>query len=154
MALKENHKIHGWAGHLYAYDLWDDYEYNHGNYDDVVNTISKYKLNDYVTLRKGSLEDAHNDFKGGRPICLLHIDISNDGNVFDYVMDLWSDVLSYGSLIMFEGGSAERDNIHWMKTNGKRSIRDAISNNKLANSIYIYCTYEKFPSITLLLNRS
>ena len=72
----------------------------------------------------------------------MHVDVSNDGDV---ILQLYNNIKKYldkGSILLFEGGSQERDEVHWMKKYNKTPINDIkpIINYKLLT--------EKFPSIS------
>lgn len=98
-------------GHIISYDLWDKYEYydknHHGSKGQVQDDIDKYKLTEYITLADG-------DFKNciAEPFDLLHVDINNDGKV---IQDLAFKTRHKEGLVIFEGGSRERDLVPWMQ---------------------------------------
>jgi len=132
-----------------AYDLWEDYEYNHGNMDDVKKLLSLRNVSHLVNLHKENAYKVHKKYENNM-VDFLHFDISNDGDVFDFVMEKWTPKMRHCGLIFFEGGSEERDNVDWMVKYNKKPIRPAINSNKIANENYIYGTFSKFPSLTVM----
>lgn len=126
------------SGHITCYDLWDSYPWRHSTMDETRNNIEKYGLSKYITLKQMDIEDwilTNPEFD------LLHVDISNDGNVIRRIYDAFN---FHPGHILFEGGSVERDNVEWMVKYNRTPI----------NSIKDYTKYEvlnpKFPSISIL----
>lgn len=142
---QSNHRTH-----IDAYDLWEDYPYNHGSKEAVQKMLQENDLDSFVTLHH---EDAFEVCKryGDHSICLLHVDISNDGEVLRKIVEQWNDKLSFGGMLMFEGGSEERDNVDWMKKYNKKPIKTEIESNLILNKNYIYATYNAFPSLSVFI---
>lgn len=153
LGIKSLHEAEGPFGHLHSYDLFEDYPYRHGNLADVTALLKRNDVSQYVSLEKRDVFKVSESFEDGS-VDFLHIDINNDGDIFDLMLEEWTSKLRYGSIIAFEGGSEERDNIEWMKKYKRPSIKMALEKNKLANSQYIYGTYSKFPSLTILLKKT
>ena len=147
------HEGEGPFGHLHSYDLFEDYPYRYGNLADVTALLEMHNVSQYVSLEKRDAFGVSKLYEDGS-VDFLHIDINNDGNIFNLMMEEWTPKLRYGSIIVFEGGSEERDNIEWMKKYKRSPIKMALEKNKLANSQYIYGTYSKFPSLTILLKKT
>jgi len=137
-------------GHLWGYDLWEDYGYKHGDMDEVYDMLREEKVSSYVTLFKGDAFDVHDEWADNE-IDFLHVDISNDGKVVREIMALWHKKVS--GIIVFEGGSVERDNVEWMGKYDKESIVEELRVNKLINDYYTYYTYNDFPSMTIMFRR-
>ena len=122
------------VGHVYAYDLFEEYQYNNSVKDIVYHNLKYYELDEYVTFKKLNFHEwikEHEDFD------LLHLDISNDGNTILEVYEKYPD-----SKIIFEGGTYERDLIEWMRKYKRKqitSIKDEI-NYRVIN--------EKFPALS------
>jgi predicted O-methyltransferase YrrM len=138
-------------GIVKAYDLFEDYEFNHRNYADVA---KKFEGNQHVEIIKKDAFSVHEEY-GDRSVDFLHVDLSNDGSIIRKIMEQWNDKMVYGGLILFEGGSEERDNIEWMKKYNKEPIKPELESNKIIeDNVYVFCTYLKFPSLTVLLRKS
>jgi hypothetical protein len=125
-ATKLNSEALYFRGHVIAYDLFDDYEFKHGNAVDVHNMLQYEGVSDYATILQGDAYKVHENYNDGE-IDLLHIDISNDGDTFLNMFNLWSSKISQFGRIVFEGGSRDRDNVEWMKKYNRRPIRPVIS---------------------------
>ena len=144
---------------LDAYDLFDDYEYKHGNQAEVEKLLADNDVSQYVNVIKGDAYEVHKNYpnfeedNGVRGLEFLHIDISNTGKVVHDIMKLWHPKIGHRAIVMIEGGSIERDNIDWMKKYNRPSIRQEIDTNKIINKYYIYGTYFEFPSITVMLRK-
>ena len=124
-ATKLNSEATYFEGHVIAYDLFDEYEYNHGNAVDVHNMLKAEGVSDYVTILQGDAYKVHEQHEDGS-IDLLHIDISNDGDTYLKMFQLWKRKISQFGRIVFEGGSEERDKVEWMKKYNKKPIRQAL----------------------------
>jgi len=147
-----NNKWEAITGKLYSYDLWDDYQYKHGNFNEVNNMIKKQGLDEYIELRKGNAYEVYKDFEDNS-IDFLHIDISNNGKTLVDMLPLWRDKLKSNGIVAFEGGSVERDNVEWMKKYKNPSISEELLNNKMIYEDWMYQVLNPFPSLTLLWKR-
>ena len=122
-------------------DLFDDFPYNAADYSFVTN---KYKKNSNVSIYKRDFYKSV-DFYEDNSIDILHIDIANNGETFDFAIQNYLPKVS-GIMIM-EGGSEERDNIEWMIKYDKPKIRPILQ--KYSDSVKIEIL-EDFPSLTLI----
>ena len=148
-ALKFNDKAFGVNGFLYCWDLWDTYEYKHGNKKKVEKLISEYKVTPIVQLSQGDGLEAAQMFPQGS-VDFLHVDISNTGSTLKKVMDFWSHRMKPFGMIAFEGGSIERDNVEWMTKYDKPSIKDELESNQIIKKDFNYFVMSPFPSMTIL----
>lgn len=152
-ALRKNKEEFGLIGHLDAYDIFEEYEFNHGNIEDVRNELLERDLQDYVTLIQQDAFKSHMNYKDNS-VHFLHVDLSNTGEILRKIIEQWDKkIVKYG-VILFEGGSEERDNVEWMLKYGKESIKHELETNKIINSSYIYTIFNKFPSLTMLIKKS
>jgi len=99
------------GGHIFAYDLFEDYPYNHGTVKEVARNLKKYGVEDFVSIKRGNF---FNWLGKWEKFDLLHIDISNDGEIITQAVKKLSKFLDLGSVILFEGGIKARDRIDWM----------------------------------------
>ena len=153
--LKHNHKHKRngeQPGHLDAYDLWNDYPFQHSDMNVVQRTLETEEVSNYVTLFKGDAFECWKAYEN-RSIQFLHIDISNTGEILRKIIKLWDHKMQCGGIIVFEGGSKERDEFDWMTKYDKEKIRPELFSNKIINSNYVYGIYHKFPSLTVLLKK-
>ena len=139
----------GICGHLHSYDLWEDYPHKHTTMEKTQETINLCGIEDFVTLYKMDAYEVSKLYKD-RTVDLLHVDISNDGETFERILELWDPKMRHCGLILFEGGSEERDNVEWMKKYNKKKIRPAMNGSRLLNENYIWGTYSAFPSLTVM----
>jgi len=160
--LEKIHKLRGWKPTLDAYDLFEDYQYKHGQKEEVENLLASNGVQDYVNLVKGDAYKVHANYPDitydeegdpGRGVEVLHIDISNTGKVIHDLIDLWHPKIGGRGIILIEGGSEERDNVEWMTTYDMPSIKSEIESNEIINKFYMYGTYFRFPSMTVLLRK-
>lgn len=138
-------------GHLDAYDLFEDYPYNHSNMAEVQAMINDFGLASQITLHKADAREVHLSQVG--PIDLLHVDLSNDADTIRWVMEKWDPLIVQGGSILFEGGTEERDGIEWMKQYDRPAMKQEFETNKIITDKYIFGTYLKFPGLTHLLKK-
>lgn len=130
LGCKENGK-----GRVKVYDLFDEYEYNHARLSTLVNNIKEYGLLDWVEIEEKNFFDW---VKNPEPFSLLHLDISNTGDILDIV---WDNLRGKGT-VLFEGGSEQRDNVGWMKIYNKKPINQSKAEFQVVNPL--------FPSLSIL----
>jgi predicted O-methyltransferase YrrM len=137
---------------LSAFDLFEDYQYKHGDKEDVLRMLRDSNVDKYVNLLKG---DAYkvNDIFADNSIEFLHVDISNTGKVIKDIISIWHLKLKERAVVCIEGGSDERDNIEWMRKYNMSPIKKELETNELINKNYFYSTYQKFPSMTIMIKR-
>lgn len=124
-----------------ANDLFDDFPYNAANYDFIK---SKYLKNKNVKIYKKDFYKSV-DFYKDNSIDILHIDIANNGDTFDFAINNYLPKVK--GMIIMEGGSEERDNIDWMIMYNKPRIVPVLQ--KYSSSVKIEVLGD-FPSITLI----
>lgn len=124
-----------WGANLKTYDLWDDYEYKHADYNYVKSVIDHIDIHNQVEVLKGNFYEW---IKNPDPVDLLHLDISNDGEVIEAAVE----ALPSGTMILFEGGSTERDEIEWMVKYNKKPINSIKYKYKILTDL--------FPSLSIL----
>ena len=80
-------------------------------------------------------------------IDLLHVDIANNGDVYEYVLNNYIDKMNKDGIIILEGGSIERDNIEWMNKYNKPKIKPIVDKYK---DKYDILTMGNIPSISII----
>lgn len=150
MSVKHNHSLYGHPGILKCYDIWDKYQYNHAIKNEVQERVNKYELQDYVKLEECDAFEVHK-FYSNSDVHLAHIDISNDGAIVEEMLNLWHPKICGRGMIIFEGGSEERDRVEWMIKYNKKPISPFIQNSPVIQEKYWHGIYRKFPSLTILL---
>jgi len=137
MALKQLNN----NGKIHCYDLWEEYPYKHSTLQTTKNNVIKYNVENYVEFFK---QDYYEWLKQPTNFDLMHLDISNDGNTILNTFNSLSTNINNGSIIVFEGGSADRDMVPWMQKYKARpicSVKDEVN--------YVVLD-EQFPSISLI----
>lgn len=137
-------------GHLDCYDLWETYPFRHSRMVDVQETIDKAGLHDWIKLHHcdamhvaGQIESPSLDF--------VHVDISNDGDTYLWAANVFRRFLSDpSSLLVLEGGTADRDKVHWMTAGFHRPIRDVLPS--LSNEWNII-VLQGYPGMTIMGRR-
>tara|TARA_B110000003_G_C16389869_1_gene433919 strand:+ start:17 stop:583 length:567 start_codon:yes stop_codon:yes gene_type:complete len=119
-------------------DLFEGYEYKNSNFENIKTLFSSNKN---VEIFHG---DFFNYYKNSDNFDIIHIDISNDGDIYRFSVENYLPITN--KILILEGGSEERDSIHWMKKYQKPKITDFL--DSLEPEIP-YQTIELFPSITI-----
>ena len=127
-----------------AYDLFDEFIGNHAIKSVLDDKFSKF-LN--VKINKGNFYELHNLLED--EIDIIHIDIANNGDVIEYAIKNYLPKLSKNGILLFEGGSLERDNVEWMQKYNKTPIHPLLQKYENVLDISIIGS---FPSITLIKN--
>ncbi len=122
-----------------SFDIFEEFEGNRPNKE----LIKKFYNYDNVEIKYGNFYDKYLELKDNS-IDILHIDIANDGDVYQFGVEKYYSKLTENGIIILEGGSDERDNVKWMKDYNKRPIKDYLKNIKN------YKTIGNFPSMTII----
>ena len=123
-----------------AYDIFDEFNGNHANN----NNLSRFNN----IINYGDFYKKFNEFQNNS-IDLLHIDIANNGDVILFTIDNYLDKISKNGIIIFEGGSTQRDNVEWMTKYNKKPIYNTLISLKNRKDIHIK-TFGSIPSITII----
>ena len=127
------------GGKIIAYDMWETYEHGHGQtLEEVQQTVDDHGLSDYVELRHGNFYDNPWKSDGINPD-LMHVDINNTGEILPIISALEFPV-------MFEGGSAKRDDVWWMVKFEKTKMYP------LKDEYNYSILNDTFPSISIINN--
>lgn len=110
-------------GHVTSYDLWDSHPYQLEDKADVQKRIDSLGLSEWVTLETGSIWDILPTLPSAN---FYHIDVGNDGSVLKFVERETREARLNGSVVLFEGGSAERDMVKWMVEAKKVPMRGSV----------------------------
>lgn len=128
---------------IIAYDLFEDFNGNHSIKKDIIEKFVNYSN---VKIEYGNFYELNNIIDDN--IDIIHIDIANNGDVFEYSIQNYIPKLSDNGILILEGGSNERDNIEWMNKYNKHKISPVIQKYKEKNiNIQVVGT---FPSITII----
>ena len=125
-----------------AYDLFEDFNGNHSR-EDIFTKFSNYSN---VKIEKANMYSKLLEYEDNS-IDILHVDIANNGEVYEFIFNNAINKVRKGGLILLEGGSEERDNTEWMIKYNKPKIQPILE--KYSNK-YNIKTVENFPSITLI----
>jgi predicted O-methyltransferase YrrM len=122
---------------IQAYDIFDKFNGNHAKKNELVSTFEKYNN---VTINYGDFYEVHKDISN---IDIIHIDIANNGDVFEYAIKNYLPKLSQNGIMIMEGGSEQRDNVEWMMKYNKPKIQPVVKK-------YGLNVVGTFPSITII----
>lgn len=126
-------------GHIFAYDLFEDYQFKHSTLKKTQSNIDRYGVSKYVTLKKGDFEEL---LKSAEDFDMIHVDISNKGDTIERLYGVVKDKVQNGAIALFEGGSEERDKIEWMVKYNCKKLRDA--------NVPFEVVDTRFPSLSII----
>ena len=121
-----------------AIDLFENYSYKNSNYERINNKFSKIEN---VNISYG---DFYEYYKNCNHFDLIHIDISNDADVYKFALENYFPLTK--KLLILEGGSEERDQVFWMEKYKKPKISKYL---KEVKDEYKFQTINLFPSLTI-----
>jgi len=107
--------------------------------------LNKFKHYENVEILK---DDFYSFYKNMKFYDLIHIDISNDKDIFEFAFENY--LPKTRKALLLEGGSIERDNVEWMKKYDKSPINPFLINKKNNYDINII---QEFPSLTIVKSK-
>ncbi len=93
-----------------------------------------------VSINYGNFYEVYKNINN---VDIIHIDIANNGDVYEYAVKNYLPKLSDNGILLMEGGSKERDNVEWMIKYKKPQIQPIIKK-------YGFKVIGTFPSISIL----
>ncbi len=123
---------------IQAYDIFEEFNGNHANRENLVSRFKKYNN---VTINYGDFYNVHNDISN---VDIIHIDIANNGDAFEFAIKNYLPKLSKNGIMIMEGGSEQRDNVEWMIKYNKPKIQPVVKKYGLK-------VVGTFPSITIII---
>ena len=127
-------------GHIIACDLWEKYEFKHTAMDIAQSYLDEWGVEDRATLWQA---DYYQWLENPCRFDMLHLDISNNGDIIEQTLTKLAPQIEAGAIVVFEGGSKERDEVEWMKKFNKRPI------NPLQEKFGFEILDERFPSLSI-----
>ena len=105
---------------IQAFDIFEDFNGTHADKTSLQTRFAPYPN---VSIEYGDFYEVHKDISN---IDIIHIDIANNGDVFEYAMKHYLPKLSEKGIMILEGGSNERDHIEWMVKYNKPKIQPIV----------------------------
>jgi len=130
-----------------AFDIFDDFNGNHSNEREIKELFKQHKN---VEIGYGDFFKLHEDNTTkllDNSIDIIHIDIANNGDTYDYAIKHYMPKLSPDGIMILEGGSEERDEVSWMVKYNKPKIQPILQKY---NELYNIKIIGTLPSITLI----
>ena len=122
---------------IQAYDIFDEFDGCHAKKDKLTALFTDY---DNVSINYGDFYEVHKNISD---VNIIHIDIANDGDIYEYAIKHYLPKLSDKGVLLMEGGSEERDNVEWMIKYNKSPIQPIVKKYGLK-------VIGEFPSITII----
>lgn len=126
-----------------AYDIFEEFNGNGANKERLSQTFTEYKN---VNIQYGDFYKVIDNLCD-ESIDILHIDIANNGEVFEFALTKYITKIKRDGIIILEGGSKERDEIGWMNKYNKPKITPILNKYKDDFKIKIIGT---LPSLTII----
>jgi predicted O-methyltransferase YrrM len=126
---------------ILAYDIFEHFVGNAAHRS----IVDQFAIFPNVQIEEGDFYKKVSDF-ADESIDLLHIDIANDGSVYDFAFTHYLPKLSKNGIMILEGGGEERDNVYWMKKYNKIPIVTTLAKYQMLD----ICVLSPFPSLTIV----
>lgn len=126
-----------------AYDIFEEFNGNGANKERLSQTFSAYTN---VNIQYGDFYKVIDNLCD-ESIDILHIDIANNGEVFEFALTKYIKKIKRDGILILEGGSKERDEIEWMNKYNKPKITPILNKYKDEFKIKIIGT---LPSLTII----
>ena len=130
-----------------GYDLFEEYSYKSFSYQDALDRISSFGLQDFVSLKKFDVYEEGFIEEILKISDLVHIDLSHDGTMFERV---FNSKVNNNSIIIMEGGSEDRDNVEWMKAYSAKKISPVLDKYSKIRDDLLISVIEAMPSVTVI----
>lgn len=130
-------------GTLDCYDLWEKYEFH-----SVLQSVAENNLQEFKNIVSFYQRDAVGVDKKYKEVDILHIDLSNKGEILEEIVPYWVDKIR--QIIIIEGGSAEHDRLDWMIKYKKMPVAKWLADFARKRGDIEYFTVEPFLSVTLM----
>lgn len=133
-------------GSIQGFDIFEQYPYHHERWGTVKERLEALGLLRWSAVHLDDATTVHERFD---EIDYLHVDVSNEGDVYRWAFRQWAGKVS--KAILLEGGSSNRDQVEWMKKYAKSPIAPAIEEIREAYPEWIITVLEPFPSVTVAI---
>jgi hypothetical protein len=137
------------AGRIAGHDLFDAYPYRHADKEQVSRQIAASGLERWAVTHCCDERHVHERYN---TVDYLHVDVSNNGDTYRRVFEQWSRKVR--QVILLEGGSAERDQVDWMRRYDKPAIGPALAEIGERYPNWSLTVLQPFPSLTIAVNRA
>lgn len=133
-----------------AYDLFGTNEKFKGKHSplSIIEELNRYSN---CKLEKGDFYELHQKYDNGT-IDILHVDIANDGSVYEFALEHWMPKLSKVGVLILEGGSTKRDEVGWMVTHEKPKMVPVLA--RYSEKFSIHVLTDDCPTLTLVRHKS
>jgi len=126
-----------------AYDIFEEFKGNSANKEKIE---KKFHLYPNISIHYGDFYKQIEQLENNS-IDILHIDIANNGDVYEFVFNNYINKMKKNGIIIMEGGSQERDNTEWMIKYEKNPIKPVLEKY---SQKYNIMTLGVIPSITII----
>ena len=132
---------------IVSYDTWENQTKGElgstPRIEQTAQNLKRYEVDDIIDLKECNFWEW---IKEPEEFDLLYVDIENDGEKINCLYDAVKDRIEEGAIVLFEGGSIERDNVAWMKEQSKttfNSIKDRVGYKTLCDGKYSLSVIKK-----------
>lgn len=132
------------VGLIEGFDLFEKYPFRNERYSAVVERIKDLGLQPWARIHPANAFDLHLRYD---EVDFLHVDISNDGETYRRIFAQWAGKVK--KVMLFEGGSAERDRVEWMIKYNKPPIGTALRELRKNYPGWTISVLNAYPSITV-----
>ena len=124
-----------------AYDIFDEFIGN----GPPPNIREKFEKYENVKIDYG---DFYQKWRDIEKCDIIHIDIANNGHVYQTAVERYLPLLNKGGFLILEGGSEKRDKVEWMEKYQKPLIHPYLESLDKSK----WKVIGDFPSLTIIQN--
>lgn len=128
-----------------AYDIFDKFV---GNGADRAKVEARYAEHANVTIDEQDFYNSPTHLQDAS-VDILHIDIANNGDVYEFAVTNLMSKLKPDGMLLLEGGTPARDNVEWMSKYNKRAIVPYLQSVS-SDPAFVVHTFGTFPGLTLI----
>jgi len=128
-----------YSSKILGIDIFESYEFKNAEYKYLVEKFEEFKN---VKIEYG---DFYDYFLLGYTFDLIHIDISNDADIFEFAIKNYLPLCN--KALVLEGGTKERDEVGWMVKHNKKPISNYLNT---LNTNLNFKVIKDFPSMTII----
>lgn len=132
---------------IIGHDLFEDYEYNSFAFVDAQKRVKEFSLESLINFKKCNVLESNLIENSLKKNDLTHIDLSNEGNLFERVL---SADFKQNSITILEGGSIDRDKNSWIHKYGALEISPVIHSYAEKRPELNISVINAFPSVTII----
>ena len=130
---------------LYGYDLFEKFVGNGSRHEVLTKRFGKMEN---VVIEERDFYESPQFLEDGS-VDILHVDIANNGDVYQFAVEKLVPKLSPNGILLLEGGTEMRDQVPWMLRYNKRPMNPYVTSLMDSDTLKVKL-FGSFPGITMI----